>query len=164
MLRNSPDLLMWCGSAVASRATTRQIRISWGEMVTRITLTCLFKQPRKSFIRNVTACPGPLLELKKLGPDNTGRKTKSTLNQLLTGHSSLLNEYLHRISARPSCTRLRMVCRDSAENADHLLLKLCPFRKSSRDLSNLAVFTDVREAILSEPCLVVQFLQLEGLL
>ena len=118
-------------------------------------------QAAKSFIRNATAYPRPLLKIKKLGPDNTGRKTTSTLNQLLAGHSSLLNEYLHRISARPSpdCES----CVETAENADHLLLK-CPSRKSSRDLSNLAEFADVREAILTEPSQALQFLQLEGLL
>ena len=137
MLRNRPDLLTWCGSAVivASRAPTEQIILpSWGAMVTRITSTCLFKQPshssalplptRDHFLSSRSlaqqeawpskklgparslaqqeAWPskklGPARSLaqqeawpsKKLGPDNTGRKTTSTLNQLLTGHSSLL--------------------------------------------------------------------------
>ena len=52
-------------------------------------------------------------------------------------------------------------CVGTAGNADHLLLK-CPSQKSSRDLSNLAVFADVREAILTEPSQVVQFLHAIG--
>ena len=34
-------------------------------------------QAAKSFIRNATTYPRPLLKLKRLGPDNTGRKTTS---------------------------------------------------------------------------------------
>ena len=69
----------------------------------------------------------PLLDVKTLGSEV--RRNTTTLNQLLTGHCSLLGKYLHQIQAvdSPDCTE----CPGIPEDVNHLLLQ-CPHRHNNR--------------------------------
>eukprot|EP00117_Sycon_ciliatum_P048135 scpid70032/ scgid1772/ len=86
-------------------------------------------QATKTAVRKAARYPAPpLLDTKKLGDLRT-RKASCKLNQLMTGHCSLLNGYLHRIGAAdsPHC----VFCPGVVEDAMHFLFD-CPGTRSTK--------------------------------
>jgi len=73
----------------------------------------------KVLVRDRTRYPPPLVHAKHLDGE-TDRRTTSLLNQLSTGHCSLLQSYLYKINVveSPIC----LLCEAEPDTADHLLL------------------------------------------
>ncbi|XP_065185940.1 uncharacterized protein LOC135816767 [Sycon ciliatum] len=117
-------------------------------------------QATKTAVRKATRYPPPLLDTKKLGDLRT-RKASCKLNQLMTGHCSLLNGYLHRIGAAhsPHC----VFCPGVVEDAMHFLFD-CPGRAQSRHSAALQSSSSVSQAVAESPYNIARFLQLEKLL
>jgi len=120
-------------------------------------------QAAKSSIKASTKPPPPLLDTSKLKvyEDISNRRVTVTLNQLLTGHSPILQSYLHRIDQAASSTC--DLCQLEPEDAHHLLIT-CPARAPSRHVAGIAHCASPRQAITDLPHKVVRFLQLEKII